>query len=235
MASAYILVIVCGLLALAYGVVTSRSVLAANAGSARMQEISGAVQIGASAYLNRQYRTIAIVGVVILFVLGIPLGRWVARRLSRRRGIFRCHGVYRHERVGARQCAYGPSRPHGPRRGLDIAFRAARSRACWWSGSGCSARGVLLHPVGARSYRGRAAPHPPSPGGTRFRRLAHLDLRAAGGGIFTKGADVGADLVGKVEAGIPDDTPATGGDRRLRPRQCRQLRRHGGRLSRPMS
>src|SRR5436190_22936585 len=78
MASAYILVIVCGLLALAYGVVTSRLVLASNAGSARMQEISGAVQIGASAYLNRQYRTIAIVGVVILVILGIALGLWVA-------------------------------------------------------------------------------------------------------------------------------------------------------------
>src|SRR5260221_4485907 len=78
MASAYILVIVCGLLALAYGVVTSRGVLAANAGSARMQEISGAVQVGASAYLNRQYRTIAIVGVVILIILWIALGFWVA-------------------------------------------------------------------------------------------------------------------------------------------------------------
>src|SRR3954449_3188584 len=78
MASAYIFVIICGLLALAYGVVTSRSVLAANAGNARMQEISGAVQLGASAYLNRQYRTIAIVGVVILIILWITLGFWVA-------------------------------------------------------------------------------------------------------------------------------------------------------------
>ena len=78
MASAYILVIVCGLLALAYGVVTSRIVLAANAGSARMQEISGAIQVGASAYLNRQYRTIAIVGAVILVILGVTLGLWVA-------------------------------------------------------------------------------------------------------------------------------------------------------------
>src|SRR5574339_29910 len=78
MAPAYILVIVCGLLALAYGMVTSRRVLAANAGSARMQEISGAVQLGASAYLNRQYRTIAIVGVVILIILWITLGHWVA-------------------------------------------------------------------------------------------------------------------------------------------------------------
>src|ERR687889_2612728 len=78
MASVYIFVIICGLLALAYGVVTSRSVLAANAGNARMQEISGAVQLGASAYLNRQYRTIAIVGVVILVILWVALGFWVA-------------------------------------------------------------------------------------------------------------------------------------------------------------
>src|SRR3954465_12051870 len=78
MASAYIFVIVCGLLALAYGVLTSRSVLAADAGNARMQEISGAVQLGASAYLNRQYRTIAIVGVIILVILGVTLGLRVA-------------------------------------------------------------------------------------------------------------------------------------------------------------
>src|SRR5438094_1112748 len=78
MASAYIFVIVCGVLALGYGFFTSRVVLAANAGNARMQEISGAVQIGANAYLNRQYRAIAIVGVVILIILGITLGLRVA-------------------------------------------------------------------------------------------------------------------------------------------------------------
>src|SRR5438874_6115125 len=74
MTAAYILVIACGLLALAYGLITSRVVLAADPGSARMQEISGAVQLGASAYLNRQYRTISIVGVVILVILGVLLG-----------------------------------------------------------------------------------------------------------------------------------------------------------------
>ena len=78
MAPAYIFVIVCGLLALAYGLLTSQRVLAADAGNARMQEISGAVQLGANAYLNRQYRTIAIVGVVILIILGITLGSRVA-------------------------------------------------------------------------------------------------------------------------------------------------------------
>src|SRR2546421_12028020 len=78
MSLAYILVIACGVLALAYGLITSRVVLAADAGNARMQEISGAVQLGASAYLNRQYRTIAIVGVVILVILLITLGWRVA-------------------------------------------------------------------------------------------------------------------------------------------------------------
>src|SRR6202035_5602196 len=78
MTSAYFLVIACGLLALAYGWYTSRQVLTANAGTARMQEISGAVQVGAKAYLNRQYRTIAIVGVVVLIILGVALGLRVA-------------------------------------------------------------------------------------------------------------------------------------------------------------
>ncbi len=78
MTSVYFLVIACGVLALAYGWFTSRQVLAANAGSARMQEISGAVQVGARAYLNRQYRAIAAVGVVVLIVLGLTLGLRVA-------------------------------------------------------------------------------------------------------------------------------------------------------------
>src|SRR5207245_3400712 len=78
MSAAYFLVIACGILALLYGLVTSRQVLTANAGSARMQEISVAVQIGARAYLNRQYRAIAIVGIVVLIVLGVALGPLVA-------------------------------------------------------------------------------------------------------------------------------------------------------------
>src|ERR1700679_3511614 len=78
MSAPEILVIACGVLALLYGFVPSRQVLAADAGTARMQEISSAVQVGASAYLNRQYRAIAMVGVVILVILGVTLGWRVA-------------------------------------------------------------------------------------------------------------------------------------------------------------
>ena len=78
MQSAYILIIVCGVLALLYGMVTARQVLAADAGNARMQEIAAAVQEGAAAYLNRQYTTIGIVGLIILVILWITLGMQVA-------------------------------------------------------------------------------------------------------------------------------------------------------------
>src|SRR5947208_4183823 len=124
MVSAYILVIACGLLAVACGVVTRRGVLAANAGNARMQEISGAVQIGANAYLNRQYRAIAIVGVVILIILGITLGLRVAigyligAVLSGAAGYI---GMNVSVRANVRTAQASRS---GLRAGLEIAFKA---------------------------------------------------------------------------------------------------------------
>ncbi|MEJ0016126.1 MAG: sodium-translocating pyrophosphatase [Acetobacteraceae bacterium] len=201
-------IIACGLLALIYGVVTSKQVLAADAGTARMQEIAGAVQEGARAYLNRQYTTIGIVGVVILIILGLTLGIHVAIGFIIGAVLSAAAGyVGMNVSVRANVRTAQASR-RGLAAGLDIAFKAGAV-------TGMLVVGLGLLGVAGYYFVLRAGMAPDADlrpvleamvalgfGGSLISIFARL-----GGGIFTKGADVGADLVGKVEAGIPEDDP----------------------------
>ncbi len=178
-----------------------------------MQEIAAAIQEGADAYLNRQYTTIAMVGVVI-FVLAfwflgwqLGLGFLIGAVLS---GLAGYVGMYR---LGPRQCAHRRSLA------LRAGARAFRSRsapapspACWWWAWACwrvaGYYAFLTGPwVSAWMIRDRAAPSWKSLVGLGFGASLISIFARLGGGIFTKGADVGGDMVGKVEAGIPEDDP----------------------------
>ena len=200
-----IYIILSGLLSIIYGFFTGKNILSSSTGNAKMQEIASAIQVGAKAFLNRQYKTIAIVGVVVLVIISyafsilVGVGYFIGATLS---GIAGYVGMLVSVQANVRT---SEASKKGLSQGLAIAFKSGAVTGMLVAGLALLSISVYYYFLLKFNIDEREL----------INALIALGFGASlisifarlGGGIFTKGADVGADLVGKVEAGIPEDDP----------------------------
>ncbi len=205
MIDTFYLIIGAGILSIIYGYITSKQILSSSAGNKKMQEIAGAIQEGARAFLNRQYKTISIVGFIILIIITFALGPWVGLGyfigafLSGAAGYI---GMLVSVQANVRTAEASKK---GLAAGLNIGFKSGAITGMLVAGLALLSITIYYFILLRLNIDNREIIN--ALVGLGFGASLISIFARLGGGIFTKGADVGADLVGKVEAGIPEDDP----------------------------